>query len=488
MTGAIRRLSRDFAVYGVGEVVVKAFSLVSIPIYTRAFSPAEFGLLSYVTTLVGLMSAVLILGGDSAYARFFFEARTPEQKRIITSTWIGFLAAWSALACLALLPFAEPISVLSFGDTSATDLLVLGALAAPVALINRMCAQVLRNEFRPTAYTVLNVSATALLIVFSVFAAVGLRMGLVGVLAGAFVAELVMLPLRLWSARSMLRLSFSVSMLRQLLAYGIPLVPTSLAYWVFLTSDRLLLAQLSTLEQLGIYSVASSLVGIAMIAISAFGQAWSPHAVQLYEDERDAAPAIYGRIMTYVLAGFGFLAVAITTFRSEILAVLASPHYADAAAAIAPLAIGMVAMASTHITAAGISLTKRTAYFALLAWVAAIVNVMLNLLLDEGLGMLGAAWATALAYVTLTLLYLSLSQRLWAIAYEVRRSLTLIALILVFVFSASLWEVENGVAAIVVKVAFCSGFLMAAVFLRAIDDRELANARHLLARLGRGDV
>ena len=68
------RLSRDFVVYGLGEVFVKAFGLISIPIYTRAFDPNQYGVLAFVSTIAGLVSSVLILGGDSAYARFFFEA------------------------------------------------------------------------------------------------------------------------------------------------------------------------------------------------------------------------------------------------------------------------------------------------------------------------------------------------------------------------------------------------------------------------------
>ena len=68
VTRPLRRLSRDFAVYGLGEIVVKAFSLISLPVYTHVFRPAEFGILSYVLTLGGLLGAVLVLGGDSAYA------------------------------------------------------------------------------------------------------------------------------------------------------------------------------------------------------------------------------------------------------------------------------------------------------------------------------------------------------------------------------------------------------------------------------------
>jgi O-antigen/teichoic acid export membrane protein len=484
-TRPLRRLTRDFAVYGIGVIVVKAFSIITIPIYTHVFTPEQFGVLSYVTTLGGLLGAVLVLGGDSAYARFFFEARTHEARQLIASTWIGFLAAWSIAVSLLLLPFAGLIASSSPGDTETTPLFVVVLLTGPVALVNRMCAEVLRNEFRSATFTILNAVSTLLLIGFAVFAVVVLRLGLVGVLLGTLAAELVMLPARLWTARSMFRLKFSLKLLRQLLSFGIPLVPTSLAYWVFLTSDRLILGNLSTLQQLGLYSVANSLVGLATIVVYAFGQAWSPHSIRLYEEERASAPMVYGRVMTYLLAGFGMVAVGITAFGPELLRLLTRSDYYGASAAIAPLAIALVAMATTQITAGGISLLKRTKYLAMYAWVAAAVNVLLNLVLDRPFGMLGAAWATAVAYVGLTLLYLVSSQRLWPVRYEVRRSGTLVGLILAFTLGAGFLPSGFQLPIIAAKVGFCLAFIAAAVMLRAVDGREVLAARVILARIRR---
>ncbi|MEO7295106.1 MAG: oligosaccharide flippase family protein [Candidatus Limnocylindria bacterium] len=485
MTRPLRRLSRDFAVYGLGEIVVKAFSLISLPVYTRVFNPAEFGVLSYVITLGGLLGAVLVLGGDSAYARFYFEARTVERRQLITSTWIGFLALWSVVVSLCILPFAGLIADASLADRATTPLFVATLLVGPISLVNRMCSQVLRNEFRATAFTVLNVAGTVLLVGFAVTAVLGFQMGVLGVLVGTLVAELVMVPVRLWTARSMFRPRFSLAVLRQLLGFGIPLVPTSLAYWVFLTSDRLILGKLSTLEQLGLYSVANSLVSLATIAIGAFGQAWTPHAIQLYEDAREVAAVIYGRVMTYLLAGFGLLAVGLSVFGPELLMVLTGPGYQGAMSGIAPLAIAMVAMASTQITAGGITLAKRTHYLAVITWVAAVLNVALNVMLDARFGMVGAAWATAAAYISLTLMYLVTAQRLWPVTYEIRRSATLIALILAFSLGAGLLPSGFQLEIVALKAAYLVGFMAATLACRAIDGRETREVWALMVRIRR---
>ena len=473
LTTLHRRLSRDFIVYGFGEVAVKLFSLVTIPIYTSIFSPSEYGALSIVLTLLGLFMAVVILGGDSAYARFFFRAQTIDEKRRITSSWIAFLAAWSGAVVIVLLPFAPQIADWALHSDVRAALLVVPLLSVPIAIVNRLSAQALRNEFRAGTFTILNVASVSLSVSISIFAAVGLGLGILGILVGALSAELIMLPVRLWAARTLLIPRFHFDDIRPLLAYGIPLVPISLAYWVFLVSDRILLAQLSTLEQVGLYSVAASLVGLSSIAVAALAQAWSPHAMRAFEEEPDYAPRLFGRMLTYVLAGFGFLCVGITAFGPELLRLLTTPAFAGAVVAIGPLALGMVAYATTQVTAGGITLKLRTRYMAIHASLAAAINVALNLVLIPQYAALGAAWATMIAYTYLTLAYLVTSQRLWTVAYEKRRSITVLVVLLAFTAGTAFLPTLPILAAIVVKGAYCLAFLGALFLLRALDQREV---------------
>src|SRR5438128_1076961 len=112
---SFRSLFKDIATYGFGDLLLRATSLITLPIYTRIFSPADYGILSYVLTIINLMSAVLALGCNSAYSLYFFEAKTPEAKQVVTSTSIGFVSLSSLAAALLCLPFATPISVWSFG-------------------------------------------------------------------------------------------------------------------------------------------------------------------------------------------------------------------------------------------------------------------------------------------------------------------------------------------------------------------------------------
>jgi O-antigen/teichoic acid export membrane protein len=485
------RLSRDILVYGVGEVAVKAFGLITLPIYTRIFSPDEYGTLSVVLTVAGFVLALVALGGDSAFIRYFLAAPSIGERRTITSTWIGFLGVWSAVATILLLPFSGAIARLASGSESVGGLIAIALLLTPVRLINLMCAQLLRNEFRATQYIVLNVMSLALMVAGSVAGAVVLDLGVEGILLGTLAGELLMLPVRIWTSRHMLRWSFSAATLGRLLRYGVPLVPTSLAYWVFTTSDRVLLSNLSTLEQVGLYSVAAAVVNLANIAILALGQGWNPHAIYAYEADKESAGRLFARMFTYILAGFGLLAVGLTVFADELIAIFAGSDYAGASAAVLPLAVGMLAYATTHVTAGGISLVGRTTYLALYSWMAAVINIVLNVLLIPPFGMVGAAWATAAAYVSLTTGYGITSYRLWAFDYDIRPAMTTLALTATALLGtaalpdAVAGQPALGLGVMALKFLYCLALLAAMFWLGGLDRAELHRMRAALAGLRR---
>lgn len=453
-----RKLLRDLAVYGGTDVLLKAVGFITLPIYTRVFSPGEYGAWAVVVAAAGVFGAVVGLGGDSAYARYFFEAKTDEERQRVTSTWFLFLAGWSVGLTVLCLPLSGLLSrwVLDSGGDAA--LVVLALLAVPVGLMNAMCGQALRNQFRAQLFAALNVATTLLTVGLGLAAVLLLDMGVAGLLAGALAAATVMLPLRLYSVRGLLCRSFSPSLLRALLAYGVPLVPTTLAYWVFTSSDRIMLARLSTMEQVGLYAVANGATSVLAFANSALSQAWSPHAVLLYEREPERAPAVYGQVLVYLLAGFGVLTVGITAFAPELLRVLATPEFAGAAAAVGPLALGYMAYASTQVTSLGISLTKRTGYFALYSWAAALLNVALNLWAVPRWGMAGAAWATMVAYVFLTLAYVVTGQRLWAVVYERRKLAAVVSLTFAFTLGTRLLPPMGLAAGVALKALYCAVF------------------------------
>ncbi len=293
-----------------------------------------------------------------------------------------------------------------------------------------------------------------------------------GIIGGMLVAGLVLMPVRIWTARHMLGRHMSRTLLEQLVRFGAPLLPASLAFWVFELSDRIVLGKLSSLSEVALYTVGIAVTSGLALLVGAVGQAWSPHSLHVYVHRPDEAPAYFGQMFTYILVGFGLVSVVITTFAPELVTLLASHRYHRAAEAVAPLALSFVAYASVQVTAIGMTITKKTQYVLVFAWVAAILNLVLNLAFVPADGMLASAWATFASYLCLTLGYLVVSQRLWPVAYERGRAFTAIGLTAVFTLAAMILPDHPLGLMVPLKIAYCALYAALLVILRAVDARE----------------
>lgn len=454
-------------------------NFLAIPFYTHIFPPGEYGVLNFVTTLMGLLMAVLILGGDSAYARFFFEVKDDDERATLTSTWLGFLAVWASVVIVLCLPAAGLLSRISFDTTRYRALYLIALVTAPVALSNRMLAQVFRNRFQPGAFVVLNVGSSVVSVGLGLYLTVGAHMGLTGIFLGILVGEAAFLLPRAWAARRMLRLRLDYSKLRSLLAYGVPLVPVSLSYWVFLTADRLIVGKFAGFTTLGLYGLANSLTGVLMLVSGAIGRAWTPHAFRTYEEQPEQAPLFFARFLTHLLIVMGVLSVVLSTFAPEAVRLVSGAAYAKAASAVPPLGLALVAYASTQVTALGISLAKRTGLLARYSFYAAAANIGLCFILIPPFGLYGAAWASTAAYTLLTVLYMRRSQKLSPIRIERRKTAVVLVSVTAFSLVAPVLP-SGGASDIAIKLAYVATFLGALVVAAPISFDSLRSSKRVV--------
>jgi len=103
------------------------------------------------------------------------------------------------------------------------------------------------------------------------------------------------------------------------------------------------------------------------------------------------------------------------------------PGYWPAEEAIAPLAYSSVFFAGFIVVTISAGRTRRTGFNWIAFTIAAIVNFGLNLWLIPAYGMLGAAYATLIAYALLWVIRTWNAQKLFHVAYQWRRVATILA-------------------------------------------------------------
>lgn len=415
----LKALAKDVAIYGAGEFVFKFIAFAVFPIYAHVLSVAEFGIWALLQVTVLLLGYFASVGVSQAMQRYYFDAAAGEGREAsIVSTGLVQLLASAVVvttgAMLAVWAFAAPLAA-DYGIALPVALLALAAIVPDQLL--QYCLDVLRIHFTPLKFLALSFAKNVIGTLVALYLLLVEGAGLAGLFVGLLAGSLAAVPIGLWLIRRDLAWHYSPVIGRALLAFGGPLVFTSVAHWVYTSLDRWMLAEMTTPEEVGLYSVAAKFATILTFVISAFAQAWTPFAIRMARDDPDHQ-AFFGRVLSLWSFAIAFGALGIALFAGEALTLLTPPVYWPATPIVPLLVAGVAIYGTTLVTALGITLAKRTSLFAIGTWLAAAINVGLNLVLIPRYGAVGTAAATLFAYFALTAFCLVSTQRLHPIPLE----------------------------------------------------------------------
>jgi O-antigen/teichoic acid export membrane protein len=208
--------------------------------------------------------------------------------------------------------------------------------------------------------------------------------------------------------------------------------------------DRWMLASMHSVEEVGIYSVAFRFASIVLFVSTAFGQAWSPIAMKIRTDHPDSYRTIYGQVLSLLVFVTLIVGGALALFSGELISLIMPQEYLKSSLPLAILCFAIIFQSSQQVTAIGISLEKKTYIFARLAWLAAVINFIGNYLLIPHFGASGAASATLISYIVLTVSYFYYTQKLhpivinWRSLFSIMLLGTLLAIISIIFVNTSL--------------------------------------------------
>jgi O-antigen/teichoic acid export membrane protein len=412
----VRELSKNLAIYGVGDVAIQIVSFLLIPLYVRYLSPEDYGILGLLGAVEAGAKLFFRWGLDGAFMRFWYDCEDQPGRRRLASTIFFFLLAVNAAllaASVVAAPFVSRRLLGAGGYTLPLQLVLLNTFAIGFTFIP---FHVLRIEQRTRYFSALTLTRSVATLLLRIALVVGAGFGIMGVV----VADLaVTAGVMVWVSRlfaPLIRPVFSGVVLRETLSFGLPRLPHALAQQVMAVGDRFILTKFSTLGEIGVYSMSVSFGLIPKLFLSAFENAWAPFYYATAR-ESDAGRTLAG-ITTYAFAVLVLLTAGLSAAAPDLLALVVGPDYAAGAGVIAWTAVGVCLQGVYLLTSIGLNITKHTQYYPVATFAGATCNVGLNFALIPRFGILGAAWANAVSYGVQAGVAYALSQRFYPIQYE----------------------------------------------------------------------
>lgn len=481
----IKNLASDSLIYGIAGIATRLMGVLLTPLYTRVYTPEDYGVFGVVNNAYSLIALLMILSLDNSTARWFYDSEEYEKRKKIVSTWFWFYLILSALVGVFFFFSSEYwAQFVSYQPEMAGKYIRILAVSLPVAVSTVVATKVLRFEKRPKSTVVLTFFQALSLILFNVLFVLVLDWGLTGAFYAKLVAGLIMVPLALgyikrWIGKFQL---LDWSLLAKMVRYSLPFIPASISIWMINLSAIFFLNGKVSDNDLGLFQVAFTLASFGSLIVNSFQQAWSPFAFSIIQQEN--AKETYGKILLVYLMVVGSFTLVISLFSLEALMIIATPSYYGAAKIASILVFSGMFAGLTNIADLGSAISKKTAPLGMVYSFSAFLLIGLNILLIPEFGVIGAAFAVCLSQLVSPVFAFYFSQKVYPIPYDFIRAGVFVVLIFLmgylgFYFSEALPVLLSvGVKLLV--------FLIFAALAIGIFNREFLLARNLMLKRFKG--
>lgn len=414
----VKNLGKQSIIYGIGGMLNQFVSILLVPVYTRYLTPEEYGVVQILTVTAGFVVIVAQLGLASAIFKSALHDKSKDTKTIYSTAF--YLLGLSAALLLGIgSGFAHLLSNLLFNTSIYARLVwILFVTAALDTMVVIPMAR-LRIEGRAMQYSVISFASFSCRLLLNVVFIVLWRRGASGLIEANAVQSLLFVFVYLWLIKDQLVLRFSTEEFLNLVSFGLPIVPALISSRVLVMSDRYILNHYADLAEVGLYSLGYRIASAVSLAVSAFQTAWPAMLFSLGGNQN--ARSFYARVMTYLLLFSGYLALGLSILSEDLLRIISSESFLQAYKVVPFVSLSYVFYGSYFVANAGIQLERKTHYLAYVAGAAAALQVGMNFLIVPRFGMMGAAFTTAISYLTMPVMVIIVSRRFYRVSYEYRR-------------------------------------------------------------------
>jgi O-antigen/teichoic acid export membrane protein len=438
----LKRFVGDALTYTAGNILVRGVSIVLVPFYTRVLTPGDYGALDMLTVLAGLINVTVALEISQGLARHLPASSSENETRGFASTALWFAFGAYTLFMIAGLLTAGWLASVVLGAGGSVYLLRVAVMSIWMNGIFYLVQNQLRFTLRPAAYSVAGFVYALVSLGVAVILVLGYRLGVAGFFYGQIAGAVAGLGVGFYYTRHSYGLTFDRARLREMLAFSIPLVPSSLGVFGMVYVDRMAIRKLMTLHDVGLYGVGYRLVSIIAILLIGVQRAIVPLVFSRYKEKE--TPGQLARIFRLFVAAGLVMWAGVTLFSHEILAVFTTPEFYEGAK-VASLLAGATLVSNMYMFMPGLDIEKKTSVVGILNLTGAVLNTALNFALIPQLGIRGSAAATLISSAIVFAGYSVMSQRHYPVPHDwARLAVVTIPAIALTSFIASLsaaaWE------------------------------------------------
>lgn len=441
---------KRLASYAGVDILAALLGLLSSPITTRLLSVEQYGAISYIAAVWAPFLVARYAGVDWSY--IFFKARKGQDQYVL-------VAACTKVVCISTMLVVSIFGMFVWGTDFFRDQQVLGqyeillfALGViPVALVDWLLL-LLRFAHQASIYAKIAVIQKVCVILVALPA-----MYLVSpekrLLVYFFVAAIVPVISLLYAIKVMRHSALqpfawrfgSFSIIKELLAYGVFLVPGGILYALIAVADRLLLGSMSGVEAVALLALATALSAPITMLKKWVSLVLNPLIVDWV---RDLEQVEYTRNLDALLHSLSVIffpvVVLITIWATPVVQILYTEGYYLSATLVPVLAFSGVLAVLTLVAISTVLISQNRSATLKINLLALLANILLAVYLIPRYGAIGAALGTVLAEFLILMAWAVLGSLLYKnLVLNWLRILPVMAVVFLFVLVGAFYFYQD---------------------------------------------
>ena len=463
---------KRMGVVGIANILISISGLIFIPIITKSFSTADYGVWSQVNTFVSLIPNIVNLGLPYTMVRFLAAEKDKDVIKQSFYSMMFFVLASTVVMMAILFIFSNQIANALFDGSMQIMYIVI--LMSFFACLDLMLLSYFRTFQQIIYYSAFLVLQTYIGVIFSIILT-WMHQPIDVVVLGRFAGFLfVFVAMAILIVRE-LGFTTKLKSLKEELKFAIPTVPNNVSSWIVDSSDIFVIGVCLGSAAVGCYTPGYSLGNIILMFLTPFAVLLPAVLPEYYEKgDMDTVNTFLTYSLKYYLLITIPASVGLSLLSKPLLYLLTTTIIADSGFMITPLvALGAMFMGIYGIVNNIIILEKRTTILARIWIVVAVLNMALNILAVPYIGIYGAGLATLICYFfafAITVIYCRRYARLPFDYKSIAKILMASCIMGIFVKIVNPYGIFDMLIVIAVAVVIYFAVL---ILLKGIDKKEI---------------
>ncbi len=413
-----KRLFKDSFAYSLSSALSHLIALVLLPFFSSILTTAEYGVSDILQAFNTIVRMTVSLEIYQALARYYIDAKDSDIKKEYASTALFFTIAVYLIFLMASLIFSNPISYFLLQSHEWTIIYRVQSVAIALYSIIYLLQLQSRYDFRTFDFVASSLTYALTSSAVAALCIIVLRTGIVGLYIGQICGALLGIIVALRNGWKNYALAFSISRLKEMLSFSVPLIPSSLGFFITGYIDRFAIQRLLSISAVGVYGISFKFASITSLLLTGFASALNPLVYKNYRDED--TPRKISVITNAFIGVAAIIILGFFLFSSEILLIFTDPKFYGAKD-VMPILIISSFLSNMVILSPGLYIAKKTKIIAILNILIAGLNTSFNFLLIPYFGILGAAFANVTSSLIKMSLYFIFSYKYYPIPFDIRK-------------------------------------------------------------------